>query len=155
MSGNYGLDLEYECLINIFPFYLSFPFSLSYRLCPCHLSLSYRLCLEYAHDVRLVLTSLLDKINVLLEDDDSVKKSLLRLKNIRGKRPLKLLAHQRFRAAYDFLLLRAEAGEDVQELANWWTEFQDEHMDIQLAAKKEHQQRRFRRRPKHHSVNKQ
>ena len=79
----------------------------------------------------------------------------VRLKNIRGKRPLKLLAHQRFRAAYDFLLLRAEAGEDVQELANWWTEFQDEHMDIQLAAKKEHQQRRFRRRPKHHSVNKQ
>lgn len=72
----------------------------------------------------------------------------VRLKNIRGKRPLKLLAHQRFRAAYDFLLLRAEAGEDVQELANWWTEFQEEHMDIQLAAKKEHQKKRFRHRPK-------
>ena len=49
----------------------------------------------------------------------------VRLKNIRGKRPLKLLAHQRFRAAYDFLLLRAEAGEDVQELASWWTAFQE------------------------------
>jgi len=72
----------------------------------------------------------------------------VRLKNIRGKRPLKLLAHQRFRAAYDFLLLRAEAGEDVQELANWWTEFQEEHMDIQLAAKREHQKKRFRHRPK-------
>ena len=72
----------------------------------------------------------------------------VRLKNIRGKRPLKLLAHQRFRAAYDFLLLRAEAGEDVQELASWWTSFQEEHMDIQLAAKKEHQKKRFRHRPK-------
>ena len=72
----------------------------------------------------------------------------VRLKNIRGKRPLKLLAHQRFRAAYDFLLLRAEAGEDVQELATWWTAFQEEHMDIQLAAKKEHQKKRFRHRPR-------
>ena len=72
----------------------------------------------------------------------------VRLKNIRGKRPLKLLVHQRFRAAYDFLLLRAEAGEDIQELASWWTAFQEEHMDIQLAAKKEHQKKRFRHRPK-------
>jgi len=72
----------------------------------------------------------------------------VRLKNVRGKRPLKLLAHQRFRAAYDFLLLRAEAGEDVQELASWWTAFQEEHMDIQLAAKKEHQKKRFRHRQK-------
>lgn len=72
----------------------------------------------------------------------------VRLKNIRGKRPLKLLAHQRFRAAYDFLLLRAEAGENVQELASWWTAFQEEHMDIQLAAKKEHQKKRFRHRQK-------
>jgi len=72
----------------------------------------------------------------------------VRLKNVRGKRPLKLLAHQRFRAAYDFLLLRAEAGENVQELASWWTAFQEEHMDIQLAAKKEHQKKRFRHRQK-------
>lgn len=72
----------------------------------------------------------------------------VRLKNIRGKRPLKLLAHQRFRAAYDFLLLRAEAGGNIQELASWWTAFQEEHMDVLLAAKKEHQQKRFKRRPK-------
>lgn len=41
-----------------------------------------------------------------------------------GKRPLQLLGHPRFRAAYDFLLLRAEAGEEIQELCDWWTEFQ-------------------------------
>lgn len=42
-----------------------------------------------------------------------------------GKRPLRLLTHPRFRAAYDFLLLRAEAGEADRELADWWTEFQE------------------------------
>ncbi|AHF05028.1 poly(A) polymerase [Marichromatium purpuratum 984] len=42
-----------------------------------------------------------------------------------GKRPFRLLTHPRFRAAYDFLLLRAEAGEVDRELAEWWTRFQD------------------------------
>ena len=46
-----------------------------------------------------------------------------RLKHRQGKRPFRLLPHPRFRAAYDFLLLRAEAGEDVRELAVWWTDF--------------------------------
>ena len=34
------------------------------------------------------------------------------------------LAHRRFRAAYDFLLLRAEIGEVPAALAAWWTEAQ-------------------------------
>lgn len=42
----------------------------------------------------------------------------------KGQRPLRLLAHPRFRAAYDFLLLRAEAGEVEPELAEWWTTLQ-------------------------------
>ncbi|WP_018717199.1 polynucleotide adenylyltransferase PcnB [Arhodomonas aquaeolei] len=42
-----------------------------------------------------------------------------------GKRAQRLLGHPRFRAAYDFLLLRAEVGDADPELANWWTEFQD------------------------------
>ncbi len=41
-----------------------------------------------------------------------------------GKRSLRLLEHPRFRAAYDFLLLRAAAGEVEQEVADWWTEIQ-------------------------------
>ena len=49
-----------------------------------------------------------------------------RLKRQGGKRSLRLLAHPRFRAAYDFLLLRAQAGEDVQELADWWTHLQEQ-----------------------------
>ena len=41
-----------------------------------------------------------------------------------GRRALALLQHPRFRAAYDFLLLRAEAGLVAAELASWWTEIQ-------------------------------
>ena len=41
-----------------------------------------------------------------------------------GKRPQRLMTHPRFRAAYDFLVLRAQAGEVEQELADWWTQLQ-------------------------------
>ncbi|MDO5058647.1 MAG: polynucleotide adenylyltransferase PcnB [Neisseria sp.] len=44
--------------------------------------------------------------------------------NRRGARPHRLLAQPRFRAAYDFLILRAQLGEVPQELADWWTRFQ-------------------------------
>jgi poly(A) polymerase len=42
-----------------------------------------------------------------------------------GKRAFRLLDHPRFRAAYDFMLLCAEAGEADQELCDWWTTFQE------------------------------
>lgn len=47
-----------------------------------------------------------------------------RFEQRRGARPKRLLAHPRFRAAYDFLLLRAEAGLAAPTLAQWWTEAQ-------------------------------
>lgn len=40
-----------------------------------------------------------------------------------GRRPYALLEHPRFRAGYDFLLLRCESGELPMELAEWWTAF--------------------------------
>ncbi|NLY13671.1 MAG: polynucleotide adenylyltransferase PcnB [Gammaproteobacteria bacterium] len=48
-----------------------------------------------------------------------------RLPRRAGKRADTLLAHPRFRAAYDFLLLRESAGEDTEGLGQWWTEYQD------------------------------
>jgi poly(A) polymerase len=42
-----------------------------------------------------------------------------------GKRPYGLLEQPRFRAGYDFLLLRGQAGEIDMELGEWWTRFQD------------------------------
>ena len=44
----------------------------------------------------------------------------------RGKRPGRLLSHPRFRAAYDFLLLRAASGEADPAQADWWTRFQEQ-----------------------------
>jgi poly(A) polymerase len=41
-----------------------------------------------------------------------------------GVKALSLLQHPRFRAAYDFLLLRVEAGVADAELAEWWTRIQ-------------------------------
>ena len=41
-----------------------------------------------------------------------------------GQQAFRLTQHPRFRAAYDFLLLRESAGEDLQSLGEWWTNFQ-------------------------------
>ena len=48
-----------------------------------------------------------------------------RLPRNQGGRALRLLGHPRFRAAYDFLCLRARAGESDPALCDWWTEFQN------------------------------
>ncbi len=41
-----------------------------------------------------------------------------------GVKSLSLMQHPRFRAAYDFLLLRAQVGVADPELAKWWTDIQ-------------------------------
>lgn len=48
-----------------------------------------------------------------------------RLSRRQGKRAERLYEHPRFRAAYDFVLMREEAGEDLQGLGQWWTQYQD------------------------------
>ncbi len=47
-----------------------------------------------------------------------------RLEQRFGKKAFRSLAHPKFRAGYDFLLLRSETGEPLTELADWWTQFQ-------------------------------
>jgi poly(A) polymerase len=54
-----------------------------------------------------------------------------RFRQRQGKRPLRLLTHPRFRAAYDFLCLRSAAGEDVQDACQWWTDVQQADPNIQ------------------------
>ena len=52
--------------------------------------------------------------------------SQARLQNRRGRRPFALLGQPRFRAAYDFLLLRYHSYEpELETLCQWWTEFQE------------------------------
>lgn len=73
-----------------------------------------------------------------------------RLHNRSGNRAYRLLALPRFRAGYDFLLLRANSVEpDLLPLCNWWTEFQSVN-DASRAAmlKKVQSPRRRSRRPR-------
>lgn len=70
-----------------------------------------------------------------------------RLAHRHGRRAAALLAHKRFRAAYDFLLLREAAGEPTNGLGDWWTRYQQansddrQHMSSQIGSG---QQRRRR-----------
>jgi poly(A) polymerase len=50
-----------------------------------------------------------------------------------GVKSLSLLQHPRFRAAYDFLLLRAQVGVAEPELAAWWTHIQTLPHDERVA----------------------
>ncbi|SDU38767.1 polynucleotide adenylyltransferase PcnB [Halopseudomonas salegens] len=52
-----------------------------------------------------------------------------RLERRSGRRADQLLEHPRFRAAYDFLLLRETTGEQTQGLGDWWTRYQDANED--------------------------
>lgn len=50
-----------------------------------------------------------------------------------GKRPYGLLAHPRYRAAYDFMLLRCESGEIPTEIGEWWTTFANAKTEVRTA----------------------
>ena len=66
-----------------------------------------------------------------------------------GRRPYAVLEHPRFRAAYDFLMLRAESGEAPSELVDWWRRFQnasfEERADMLLPAPAGEKKKRRRR----------
>jgi len=49
----------------------------------------------------------------------------------RGRRAMNLLSHRRFRAAYDLMLLRVSVGEVDQEVADFWTNIQEQSAEEQ------------------------
>ncbi|MDH5263529.1 MAG: polynucleotide adenylyltransferase PcnB [Betaproteobacteria bacterium] len=66
-----------------------------------------------------------------------------------GTRPFRLLEHPRFRAAYDFFELRAQAGNAPMEAAQWWARFQEaggEERERMLHADEGPKKKRRRRR---------
>lgn len=68
-----------------------------------------------------------------------------------GRRPYRLLELPRFRAGYDFLLLRCESGELDVEIGEWWTKFQDVDANAReqmLQPNTGPKKRRRRRKPK-------
>lgn len=72
----------------------------------------------------------------------------LSLPRTHGKRPHKTFSHPRFRAAYDFLLLREEAGETPVEFGPWWTEFQKENPPVPRPSRPIDEKSDSRKRPR-------
>jgi poly(A) polymerase len=76
-----------------------------------------------------------------------------------GSRAARLLQHKRFRAAYDFLVLRASCGEVDQETVDWWTELQtlspEEQSKVLKLSRRQGRRRRGGRRRAHrpHEIN--
>ncbi len=66
----------------------------------------------------------------------------------RGKRAMKLLDHRRFRAAYDFMLLRAEIGLASKESAQFWTDVQTQSAAERAKSFEIGQPRSSKRRPR-------
>ncbi|MDR0769801.1 MAG: polynucleotide adenylyltransferase PcnB [Burkholderiales bacterium] len=56
-----------------------------------------------------------------------------RFEQRQGQRPYRLLEQPRFRAAYDFLCMRAENREVLRELSTWWEKFQVADSDTRKA----------------------
>ena len=54
-----------------------------------------------------------------------------RLPERAGKKAAALAEHRRFRAAYDFLILREDSGEELDGLGQWWTDYQDATNHVQ------------------------
>ena len=71
-----------------------------------------------------------------------------------GQRPFRLLEHPRFRAGFDFLLLRCASGEMDDQLGLWWDEFQDasaerqaEMLQPETGGEKKRRRRKPRKKP--------
>lgn len=77
----------------------------------------------------------------------------LRLPKRTPKRAEQTVAHPRFRAAYDFLLVRERSGEQPGDLGRWWTDYQDQNPEARdamakaAASAKKPRRRRRRRAP--------
>ncbi len=94
------------------------------------------------------------KVVILMQDIWWMQLRLTQRK-AKNRRSLTLLTHPRFRIGYDFLLLRASAGEAVEEWANWWTLLQavtEDERDSLFGEKKNIRRKRPYRRSKSKKV---
>ncbi|MGB5625142.1 MAG: hypothetical protein WBM61_05370, partial [Woeseiaceae bacterium] len=71
-----------------------------------------------------------------------------RFLQMRGKRAMKLLDHRRFRAAYDFMVLRAETGQIEADVASFWTDAQTQTAEERAVSFQLNAQTEKKRRPR-------
>ncbi|MGK0247322.1 MAG: poly(A) polymerase [Oleispira sp.] len=69
-----------------------------------------------------------------------------RLERKRGKKAAEAAESNRFRAAYDFVLLREQCGEDLKGLGNWWTHYQETDEYKAVAANRQPEERHTKKR---------
>ncbi len=84
--------------------------------------------IAYQHAASKVLSAQIKSISIPKRVTQSMREVWLlqlRFEKRIGGRPFRLLGHPRFRAAYDFLLLRAETGGADSKVVEWWTKFQE------------------------------
>jgi len=73
------------------------------------------------------LTAIPKRFSITMKDIWALQ---LQLPKTQGKRAERTLSHPKFRAAYDFLLLREESKESDTELGPWWTSFQQSNAQL-------------------------
>jgi poly(A) polymerase len=69
-----------------------------------------------------------------------------RLEKKKGKKAFEAAESPRFRASYDFVLLREQCGEKLKGLGKWWTDYQETDEYKQIAANRKPEERHFKKR---------
>ncbi len=105
----------------------------------------------------LVLTIQRDRIGIPKRFSSMVKEIWTlqyRLTILRRKSVLRLIEHPRFRAAYDFLCLRAGDNQELQTLSKWWTDFQEKNVQERdkMLSKTPVPKKRYKKKSKSRSV---
>lgn len=105
----------------------------------------------------LVLTIQRDRIGIPKRFSSMIKEIWTlqyRLSILRRKSVLRLIEHPRFRAAYDFLCLRAGDNQELQTLSKWWTDFQEKNVQERdkMLSKTPVPKKRYKKKSKSRSV---
>ena len=69
-----------------------------------------------------------------------------RFEKKKGKKAAEVAESNRFRAAYDFILLREQCGENLKGLGNWWTNYQETDEYKEVAANRKPEERHVKKR---------
>ncbi len=85
-------------------------------------STAFRMAADAVLSNQLRVTSIPKRITLMIME---IWRMQYPLETLRHQQAMTLVQHKRFRAAYDFLILRAESGENLKEIADWWTQYQN------------------------------
>lgn len=99
---------------------------------------------------QIPITAIPRRFTIAMREIWSMQLTLAKRGGTRAKRSME---NPRFRAAYDFVLLREQTGETLDGLGDWWTQFQDasedeQHVMVQKLNSGRSRKHRPRRRPK-------